>query len=144
MLLYLNNGGYISAVEYRVGCNEQPTKLPSDWSQPQQVVALCRFPETAEPLRQTATPGDHSNFLILIAYVNAPNQDSGLSLHPGCTVWNLENAVLYHMSTMSFNLDDAFGSAKQVAQLQQSSHILYRYWLHLELRTSILQMQHQQ
>ena len=63
VLLYLDNGGYISAVEYRVGCNEQPTKLPSDWSQPQQVVALCRFPETAEPLRQTATPGDHSNLL---------------------------------------------------------------------------------
>lgn len=63
VLLYLNDGGYISAVEYRVGCNEQPTKLPSDWSQPQQVVVLCRFPETAEPLRQTATPGDHSNFL---------------------------------------------------------------------------------
>jgi hypothetical protein len=63
VLLYLNNGCYISAVEYRVGCNEQPTKLPSDWSQPQQVVVLCRFPETAEPLRQTATPGDHSKFL---------------------------------------------------------------------------------
>ncbi|DBB12595.1 TPA: hypothetical protein ACH3X3_005383 [Trebouxia sp. C0006] len=77
VLLYLDNGGYISAVEYRVGCNEQPTKLPSDWSQPQQVVALCRFPETAEPLRQTATPGLEPSGLPEGTTIYPESQDPG-------------------------------------------------------------------
>ncbi|KAL0033789.1 hypothetical protein WJX77_005187 [Trebouxia sp. C0004] len=79
VLLYLNNGGYISAVEYRVGCNEQPTKLPSDWSQPQQVVVFSRFPETAEPLRQTATPGLEPSGLPEGTTIYPESQDPGAS-----------------------------------------------------------------
>lgn len=58
VLLHLNAGTYVSAMEYRVACKEQPSQLPPEWSQPQQVAVVCRFPEVVEPFeRQTATPG---------------------------------------------------------------------------------------
>ena len=122
VLLYLNIGVYISAVEYRVGCTEQPTKLPSDWSQPQQVVVLCRFPEIAEPLRQTATPGDHSNFVDthgIFQRVQSRLWLWLLNFHPGSIGWGFDNAALQHIPKMSISQHDALGSKKQVAQLQQ-------------------------
>lgn len=55
--LHLNVGGSISAMEYRVECQSPPSELPADWSQPQQVSVVCRFPETVAPMRQALQPG---------------------------------------------------------------------------------------
>ncbi|KAL3137666.1 hypothetical protein ABBQ38_004941 [Trebouxia sp. C0009 RCD-2024] len=55
--LHLNVGGSISAVEYRVECQSPPSELPADWSQPQQVSVVCRFPETVAPMRLALQPG---------------------------------------------------------------------------------------
>ncbi|KAL3150763.1 hypothetical protein ABBQ32_000537 [Trebouxia sp. C0010 RCD-2024] len=41
----------------RVECQSPPSELPADWSQPQQVSVVCRFPETVAPMRQALQPG---------------------------------------------------------------------------------------
>ena len=55
--LHLNLGGSISAIEYKVECQVPVSKVPSDWSPPQQVSVVCRFPETVAPMRLTVQPG---------------------------------------------------------------------------------------
>ena len=57
LLLHMNIGSSISAIEYRVSCQAPPADLPADWSQAQQVAVICRFPETVAPMRQIAQPG---------------------------------------------------------------------------------------
>ena len=42
--LHLSSGGHVTALEYRVGCPDQPSKLPAEWSQPQQIPVVWRFP----------------------------------------------------------------------------------------------------
>ena len=55
--LHLDLGGAISAIEYRVECQAPSSKVPSDWSPPQQVSVVCGFPETVAPMRLTVQPG---------------------------------------------------------------------------------------
>lgn len=55
--LHLDLGGSISAIEYRVECQAPSSNVPSDWSPPQQVSVVCRFPETVAPMRLTVQPG---------------------------------------------------------------------------------------
>lgn len=78
--LHFSASGYVSALEYRVECAEQPSHLPSGWSQPQQVAVISQFPETVEPLRQTATPGLDSSGLPEGSTIYPESQDPGYKL----------------------------------------------------------------